>query len=201
MKALEQRWTVSRRRRQTNTELPAIESGDRSLDLATNAIYRLQDILIGELSPTQWRTIHSLPRTGSQEKAARKLRVNISTVSRALRRAHHWQIEDTRRTEEIVQSAYLHEKVQINILHVNMQPIAKTLLAVLLAHLLADFPLQTDALVRAKKKGFRGIAIHGGRFTSPVRCGPADFHTRRCGPCIRNRCSSRMWCCMSRWIT
>ncbi|MGA9568288.1 MAG: DUF3307 domain-containing protein [Candidatus Korobacteraceae bacterium] len=41
-----------------------------------------------------------------------------------------------------------------------MQPIGNTFLALILAHLCGDFPLQTDALVRAKKNGFRGFAIH-----------------------------------------
>jgi hypothetical protein len=85
--------------------LTVIESGDRALDLATNTIYHLQDTLVGEISPKQWKTIHWLLRTGSQELAAKKLGVNVSTVSRTLRRAHHWQIEETRQaTEEFLQS-------------------------------------------------------------------------------------------------
>ena len=83
--------------------LTAVESGDRLLDIAANAIYRLQDMLTSDLSPAQWRTTISVARLGSQEKAARKLRVNISTVSRALRRAHYWEIEKTSENlEEIV---------------------------------------------------------------------------------------------------
>ena len=72
-----------------------MESGDRVLDLATNTIYRLQDTLVGDVSPKQWETINWLIRTGSQELAAKKLGVNVSTVSRTLRRAHYWQIEET----------------------------------------------------------------------------------------------------------
>ena len=84
-----------------------IESGDRALDLATNTIYRLQDTLVGETSRKQWETINWLLRTGSQELAARKLGVNVSTVSRTLRRAHHWQIEETRQATEEFLLAYL----------------------------------------------------------------------------------------------
>jgi Protein of unknown function (DUF3307) len=42
-----------------------------------------------------------------------------------------------------------------------MQLFSQTLLAVLLAHLLADFPLQTDSLVRAKTGGIKGFLTHG----------------------------------------
>jgi hypothetical protein len=42
-----------------------------------------------------------------------------------------------------------------------MQLFSQTLLAVLLAHLLADFPLQTDSLVRAKTDGIKGFLTHG----------------------------------------
>ena len=42
-----------------------------------------------------------------------------------------------------------------------MQPIANTFLAILLAHLAGDFPLQTESIIRAKQRGFAGLAIHG----------------------------------------
>ena len=85
--------------------LTSVESGDRALDLATNTIYRLQDSLVGKISPKQWETMSWFIRTGSQELAAKKLGVNVSTVSRTLRRAHHWQIEETcQATEEFLRA-------------------------------------------------------------------------------------------------
>jgi len=42
-----------------------------------------------------------------------------------------------------------------------MQRLANTLLALALAHLSGDFPLQTDALIRAKREGAFGFVIHG----------------------------------------
>lgn len=87
--------------------LTAVESGDHVLDLAANAIYSLQDTLVGDVTPKQWETINSVIRTGSQEMAASKLGVNVSTVSRTLRRAHYWQIEDTCRSTEEFLKAYL----------------------------------------------------------------------------------------------
>jgi hypothetical protein len=87
--------------------LTAVESEDRVLNLATNTIYHLQDTLVSDVSAKQWEAINWVIRTGSQELAAKKLGVNVSTVSRTLRRAHYWQIEETcRATEEFLQ-AYL----------------------------------------------------------------------------------------------
>ena len=42
-----------------------------------------------------------------------------------------------------------------------MQPFMKLLLAVLLAHLLGDFPLQSSSMVRAKHQGSRAYLTHG----------------------------------------
>jgi hypothetical protein len=42
-----------------------------------------------------------------------------------------------------------------------MQPFMKLLLAVFLAHLLGDFPLQSSNMVRAKHQGSRAYLAHG----------------------------------------
>lgn len=42
-----------------------------------------------------------------------------------------------------------------------MQPIVRLFWAILFAHLLADFPFQTDEIIQHKKAGFRGYAEHG----------------------------------------
>jgi hypothetical protein len=42
-----------------------------------------------------------------------------------------------------------------------MQPFMKLFLAVLLAHLLGDFPLQSSSMVRAKRQGIRAYIGHG----------------------------------------
>jgi len=86
---------LKRAKRSKSPRLTAVESGDTLLDLAANAIYQLQDALAGDLSPAQWKTVRWVASLGSQELAAKKLRVNISTVSRTLRRAHYWEIEET----------------------------------------------------------------------------------------------------------
>jgi len=86
--------------------LTAIESGNPTFDVIANTMYHLHDTLLQEISPRQWRTIAALEATGSQEAAARKLRVNVSTISRTLRRAHYWQLEESRSALEQVISAY-----------------------------------------------------------------------------------------------
>jgi len=42
-----------------------------------------------------------------------------------------------------------------------MQTVSQTFLALLLAHLAADFPLQSDAIIAAKKHGAKGLLAHG----------------------------------------
>jgi len=87
--------------------LTAVDSGDRLVDLAANAIYQLQDTLNRDISPAQWKTATWVARLGSQEQAAKKLRVNISTVSRTLRRARYWEIEATSKAlAQIVQECF-----------------------------------------------------------------------------------------------
>lgn len=43
-----------------------------------------------------------------------------------------------------------------------MQPVIKLFLAVLLAHLVGDFPLQSSAMLQRKRQGLRGYLEHGG---------------------------------------
>lgn len=75
--------------------MTAVESGDLLVDLATYAVYLLQDTLTAGLSRAQWNAIIQVARLGSQEKAAKQLDVNISTVSRALQRAHYREMEES----------------------------------------------------------------------------------------------------------
>jgi len=81
-------------------------SGTEVFDLIANTIYRLHDTLLQDVSPKQWETILAQVKTGSQDLAARKLGVNVSTVSRNLRRAHFWQMEETCKAVETIIQAY-----------------------------------------------------------------------------------------------
>jgi hypothetical protein len=86
--------------------LTAIESGNEVFDGITNTMYHLHDTLLQDVSQRQWRTIEAVEVAGSQEAAARKLRVNISTISRTLKRAHYWQLAESRTTLEQVIAVY-----------------------------------------------------------------------------------------------
>lgn len=82
-------------------------SGNEIFDLTANTVYRLHDTLLRGVSPKQWETILAQVKTGNQELAARKLGVNVSTVSRNLRRAHFWEMEETCESmESIIQSYF-----------------------------------------------------------------------------------------------
>ena len=60
-----------------------------------------------------------------------------------------------------------------------MQPFLKVVLAVLLAHLLGDFPLQTSNMVRGKERGSRAYLVHGGiHFVVLIPCVAAFVDVR-----------------------
>jgi hypothetical protein len=86
--------------------LTSFVSGNDVFDLIANTIYRLHDTLLQEVSAKQWETILAEVSTGNQEMAAQKLGVNVSTVSRNLRRAHHWQMEETCQAVETIIGNY-----------------------------------------------------------------------------------------------
>lgn len=86
--------------------LTGFVSGNAVFDLIANTIYRLHDTLLQDVSAKQWETILAQISTGNQELAAKKLGVNVSTVSRNLRRAHHWQMEETCQAVEAIIRSY-----------------------------------------------------------------------------------------------
>jgi hypothetical protein len=75
-------------------------------DLIGNTVYNLHDSLLRSISTKQWETITVLMETNGQELAARKLRLNKSTVSRNLRRAFWWQIQETQVAMERIIEAH-----------------------------------------------------------------------------------------------
>ena len=75
-------------------------------DLIGNTVYQLHDSLLQRISATQWQTINVLMETSDQERAAKKLGRDKSTVSRNLRRGFWWQIQETRVAMERIIAAY-----------------------------------------------------------------------------------------------
>ncbi|MBT8135635.1 MAG: SatD family protein [Gammaproteobacteria bacterium] len=77
--------------------LTAFKSAEAERDELLGHIYGLHDTLLMQVTPTQWRTIDAVIDVGQQDEAAEKLGVSASTVSRNLRRAHYWQMLETRK--------------------------------------------------------------------------------------------------------
>lgn len=75
--------------------LTAFQSTEDRFDMVANALYGLHDTLVQNVSEKQWKTINVYLESRHVKIAAKKLRVNESTVSRNLRRGYLWQMEET----------------------------------------------------------------------------------------------------------
>lgn len=93
------------KRRKTGV-LTSFVTGNEMFDLIGNTIYHLHDSLLQSVSAKQWETINVLMETSAQGRAARKLGLNKSTVSRNLRRGFWWQIQETQTAMERIIEAY-----------------------------------------------------------------------------------------------
>ena len=93
------------KRRKTGV-LTSFVTGNVLFDLIGNTIYHLHDSLLQSVSTKQWETINVLIETSAQERAAKKLGLNKSTVSRNLRRGFWWQIQETQTAMERIIEAY-----------------------------------------------------------------------------------------------
>jgi len=75
--------------------LTNFETGNADFDTIANTIYHLQDSLLEGETEKQWATINLQEATHSMEQTAEQLELNISTVSRNLKRGYYWQMIDT----------------------------------------------------------------------------------------------------------
>lgn len=75
--------------------LTDFETGNTDFDTVANTIYHLQDALLEGGTEKQWATINLQEVTHSMEQTAQQLEVNISTVSRNLKRGYYWHLLDT----------------------------------------------------------------------------------------------------------
>jgi hypothetical protein len=80
--------------------LTALRSDNEDLESVVNCIFALQDSLLQRITRRQWETITKVERVTAQDKAARSLGVDESTVSRNLKRGSYWQIKDAGRVLE-----------------------------------------------------------------------------------------------------
>jgi hypothetical protein len=86
--------------------LTSFESGNEIFDTIANTIYRLQDSLLEGTTEKQWAAINMQLGTGSQDLTAKRLKLNISTVSRNLKRGSYWHLVETVEAMERIVKSY-----------------------------------------------------------------------------------------------
>jgi len=86
--------------------LTVFDSGNEIFNVIANTVYRLQDALLQRTTAKQWTAINTQLMTGRQDEAARRLKLDISTVSRNLKRGYYWQLVETADAMERIMAAY-----------------------------------------------------------------------------------------------
>lgn len=86
--------------------LTAFESGNELFDTIANTIYSLQDSLMQRTTGKQWAAINAQLKTGRQDRTASRLKLDISTVSRNLKRGSYWQLLETAEAMKHIVKAY-----------------------------------------------------------------------------------------------
>ena len=75
--------------------LTAFASGNEHFDQTINLLYGLHDTLVSQVTAKQWETIRQFLDQPTLEQTARRLKLDISTVSRNLKRGYYWQLAET----------------------------------------------------------------------------------------------------------
>ena len=75
--------------------LTAFVSGNEDFNGTINLIYGLHDTLVLQITAKQWEAIGAFLSRETLKPTARRLRVDISTVSRSLKRGYYWQLAET----------------------------------------------------------------------------------------------------------
>lgn len=78
--------------------LTAFRSARKSFDRIANLVYGLNDTLLLDVTDAQWRTIDVYFGKLRVDRTARKLKVDISTSSRNLKRGNYWQLAEVAAT-------------------------------------------------------------------------------------------------------
>lgn len=86
--------------------LTGFDSGNDLFDSIANTVYRLQDALLERITARQWATINVQMNTSRQDITAKRLSLDISTVSRNLKRGYYWHLLDTAEAMEGIMQAY-----------------------------------------------------------------------------------------------
>ena len=99
-------------RSRTGTKYPLLTrvcGVDPLLDAVVNGIYRLHDALLIRMTPRQWEAVLAVERERQQDLAAAELGIDESTISRTLRRAHYWQLQDARMALAEILERWIHQ--------------------------------------------------------------------------------------------
>jgi hypothetical protein len=86
--------------------LTCFESGDKIFDTIANTVYHLQDSLLEGTTEKQWAAINMQLETGRRNMTARRLKLDVSTVSRNLKRGYYWHLIETVDAMERIFKAY-----------------------------------------------------------------------------------------------
>lgn len=86
--------------------LTSFESGNEIFDTIANTIYHLHDTLLEGTTEKQWAAINMQFVTGRQDITAEKLALDISTVSRNLKRGYYWHLIETLQAMESIIKTY-----------------------------------------------------------------------------------------------
>jgi hypothetical protein len=75
--------------------LTGFKTKDAVFDSTANLIYALQDTLLMKITEKQWETIAVFRKKRRLQTTAKAMRLDMSTVSRNLKRGYFWQVEET----------------------------------------------------------------------------------------------------------
>lgn len=75
--------------------MTAFASDNERFDETINLMYGLHDTLVSQITTKQWEAIRQFLDQPALEQTARRLKLDISTVSRNLKRGYYWQLSET----------------------------------------------------------------------------------------------------------
>jgi hypothetical protein len=75
--------------------LTRFKTKDAAFDATANLIYALQDTRLLKITEKQWETIAVFRKRRRLQATAKAMRLDMSTVSRNLKRGYFWQVEQT----------------------------------------------------------------------------------------------------------
>ncbi len=75
--------------------LTAFASHNERFNQTINLLYGLHDTLMFQITAKQWEAIRQFLDQPALEHAAKRLKLDVSTVSRTLKRGYYWQLAET----------------------------------------------------------------------------------------------------------